>query len=257
MGGRKMAKSAGNFQRVTELVERGIDPLAFRYLVLTSRYGRKLKYSDRRSTRPRAALESLRAGLAALGPPPADGPWAAPPVLRGRRAPAIGRRASPTGAAGHGGGGDAAASDRRPGARAGRSPVARRAAPCTTGSSAAHRRRPRPAGGPGAASARSCAPTCPPTSAAGWSSTPTPSWGSTSHRVWEAPATTAARPIAPPEVSDAASTARDAPLGPTATAPAPTRSAPSSTALGWDVIDGPTAARRHAASDRAARVLSG
>ena len=32
MRGRKMAKSAGNFERVTELVERGIDPLAFRYL---------------------------------------------------------------------------------------------------------------------------------------------------------------------------------------------------------------------------------
>ncbi len=32
MDGRKMAKSAGNFQRVTELVERGLDPLAFRYL---------------------------------------------------------------------------------------------------------------------------------------------------------------------------------------------------------------------------------
>ena len=38
MGGHKMAKSAGNFQRVTELAERGLDPLAFRYLVLTSRY---------------------------------------------------------------------------------------------------------------------------------------------------------------------------------------------------------------------------
>ena len=47
MDGKKMAKSAGNFQRVTELVERGIDPLAFRYLVLTSRYSRKLEYSDR------------------------------------------------------------------------------------------------------------------------------------------------------------------------------------------------------------------
>ena len=35
MSGQKMAKSAGNFQRVTELVDRGIDPLAFRYLVLT------------------------------------------------------------------------------------------------------------------------------------------------------------------------------------------------------------------------------
>ena len=46
MAGRKMAKSAGNFQRVTELADEGIDPLAFRYLVLTSRYAHKLNYSD-------------------------------------------------------------------------------------------------------------------------------------------------------------------------------------------------------------------
>ena len=46
MSGRKMAKSAGNFERVTELVDRGIDPLALRYLALTSRYRHKLDYSD-------------------------------------------------------------------------------------------------------------------------------------------------------------------------------------------------------------------
>jgi cysteinyl-tRNA synthetase len=81
MAGRKMAKSAGNFQRVTELVDEGIDPLAFRYLVLMSRYGHKLNYSDASIGAAAAALGSLRSRLAALGPPPADGPWAAPPVL--------------------------------------------------------------------------------------------------------------------------------------------------------------------------------
>jgi cysteinyl-tRNA synthetase len=86
MDGKKMAKSAGNFQRVTELVDRGLDPLAFRYLVLTSRYSRKLEYSDRSIAAAAAALESLRAGLRSLGPPPTDGPWAAPPVLRAGRA---------------------------------------------------------------------------------------------------------------------------------------------------------------------------
>jgi cysteinyl-tRNA synthetase len=86
MDGRKMAKSAGNFQRVTELVDRGFDPLAFRYLVLTSRYSRKLEYSARSIAAAAAALESLRAGLRSLGPPPPDGPWAAPPVLRAGRA---------------------------------------------------------------------------------------------------------------------------------------------------------------------------
>jgi cysteinyl-tRNA synthetase len=81
MAGRKMAKSAGNFQRVTELIDEGIDPLAFRYLVLTSRYGHKLNYSDESIGGAAAALASLRSRLAALGAPPADGPWAAPPVL--------------------------------------------------------------------------------------------------------------------------------------------------------------------------------
>jgi cysteinyl-tRNA synthetase len=82
MAGRKMAKSAGNFQRVTELSERGVDPLAFRYLTMTSRYGRKLNYSDASIDAAATALGSLRARLAALGPPPASGPWSAPGVLR-------------------------------------------------------------------------------------------------------------------------------------------------------------------------------
>jgi cysteinyl-tRNA synthetase len=81
MAGRKMAKSAGNFQRVTELVDEGIDPLAFRYLVLTSRYAHKLNYSDASIGAAASALASLRSRLAALGPPPAHGPWVAPPVL--------------------------------------------------------------------------------------------------------------------------------------------------------------------------------
>jgi cysteinyl-tRNA synthetase len=83
-GGHKMAKSAGNFQRITELVDRGIDPLAFRYLVLTAKYGRKLSYSDRSIEAAATALESLRAGLRALREPPPGGPWAAPaPLIAG------------------------------------------------------------------------------------------------------------------------------------------------------------------------------
>ena len=101
MEGKKMAKSAGNFQRVTELVDRGLDPLAFRYLVLTSRYGRKLEYSDRSLDAAAAALGSLRAGLKALGEPPTDGSWAAPAALV---AGASGDRPAgiATGPAGHG-----------------------------------------------------------------------------------------------------------------------------------------------------------
>jgi cysteinyl-tRNA synthetase len=87
MAGRKMAKSAGNFQRVTELADEGIDPLAFRYLVLTSRYAHKLNYSDASIGAAAAALASLRSRLAKLGPPPESGPWAAPEVLTAGAAP--------------------------------------------------------------------------------------------------------------------------------------------------------------------------
>ena len=103
MDGRKMAKSAGNFQRITEIADRGLDPLAFRYLALTSRYERKLGYSDRSLGAASSALGSLRARLRALGAPPVDGPWAAPPVLVAGTAGDRPEGVAP-GAAGHGGG---------------------------------------------------------------------------------------------------------------------------------------------------------
>jgi cysteinyl-tRNA synthetase len=109
--GRKMAKSAGNFQRITELTDRGIDPLAFRYLTLTSKYGRKLGYSDRSLAAAGRALASLRSRLRGLGPPPIDGPWVAPPPLV---AGAAGDRpiGIAAGAAGHGDGTGYEAHDR-------------------------------------------------------------------------------------------------------------------------------------------------
>ena len=113
MAGRKMAKSAGNFQRITEIAAAGTDPLAFRYLALTSRYGRKLNYSDASLAAAAAALGSLRSRLADLGPPPADGPWSAPvPLVAG----AAGDR--PTGeavgsVAGFGGGSSPGSGSRR------------------------------------------------------------------------------------------------------------------------------------------------
>jgi cysteinyl-tRNA synthetase len=111
MSGRKMSKSAGNFQRITELAEEGLDPLAFRYLCLTARYGRKLNFSDESLAGAAAGLTSLRAALAALGPSPDAGPWAAPPALRAGRSPdrPSGRA---DGIAGHGGEGAPALSDR-------------------------------------------------------------------------------------------------------------------------------------------------
>ncbi len=109
--GHKMAKSAGNFERITELVDRGVDPLAFRYLTLTLKYGHKLEYSDRSLDAAATALESLRRRLRALGAPPADGPWAAPPALVAGSAGdrPIGVAA---GAAGHGDGAGYVARDR-------------------------------------------------------------------------------------------------------------------------------------------------
>jgi cysteinyl-tRNA synthetase len=80
-GGRKMAKSAGNFQRITDLIEADIEPLALRYLALTARYGHKLNASLESLRGAAAALASLRARVAALRPPPVAGPWASPPVL--------------------------------------------------------------------------------------------------------------------------------------------------------------------------------
>jgi cysteinyl-tRNA synthetase len=87
VGGHKMAKSAGNFERVTELAERGIDPLALRYLALTSRYRHKLEYTPESLAGAAAGLESLRSLVRGLGPPPVAGPWAAPPAIRAGTAP--------------------------------------------------------------------------------------------------------------------------------------------------------------------------
>ncbi|HXG27006.1 MAG TPA: cysteine--tRNA ligase [Candidatus Binatia bacterium] len=111
MSGSKMSKSAGNFLRITDLADEGIDPLAFRYLCLTARYARKLNLSDRSLAAAASGLASLRAGVAALGPAPSDGRWAPPPALEAGAAPArpVGRA---NGAAGHGGGEDFPIADR-------------------------------------------------------------------------------------------------------------------------------------------------
>ncbi len=88
VGGRKMAKSAGNIERIADVAARGIDPLAFRALCLTSRYRHKLEYTDASLAAAASGLASLRAAVAALGPAPADGAWAPSPPLRAGRAAA-------------------------------------------------------------------------------------------------------------------------------------------------------------------------
>ncbi len=82
VGGKKMAKSAGNIERIADVAARGIDPLAFRLLCLSSRYRHKLEYTDASLAAAAAGLASLREAVAGLGPALADGPWAAPEPLR-------------------------------------------------------------------------------------------------------------------------------------------------------------------------------
>ena len=67
VAGRKMAKSAGNFQRITELAEQGIETLAFRLLCLTSHYRAKMNVSDESLRGAQAGLASLRARARAIG----------------------------------------------------------------------------------------------------------------------------------------------------------------------------------------------
>ncbi len=64
LSGARMAKSAGNFFRVTELEEQGHDPLAFRYLALQAKYRTKLNFSMEGLAGADRALRQLRARVA-------------------------------------------------------------------------------------------------------------------------------------------------------------------------------------------------
>lgn len=58
--GKKMAKSENNFYTLAELAEKGFDPLAFRYLVLTAHYRDKLNFTWESLQAAQNALNSLR-----------------------------------------------------------------------------------------------------------------------------------------------------------------------------------------------------
>ena len=64
LSGTRMAKSAGNFFRITELVERGFDPLAFRYVALQAKYRTKLNFSTEGLAGADHALSQLRQRVA-------------------------------------------------------------------------------------------------------------------------------------------------------------------------------------------------
>ena len=66
----KMAKSAGEFLRVQSLIERGYDPLAFRYLCLTAHYRTQLNFTWDALDAAATGLDRMRHGFHAL---PDDG----------------------------------------------------------------------------------------------------------------------------------------------------------------------------------------
>jgi cysteinyl-tRNA synthetase len=70
----KMAKSAGDFLRVAFLVERGYDPLAYRYLCLTGHYRSQLNFTWDALDAAQTGLDRMRQGFHALDADPAAKP---------------------------------------------------------------------------------------------------------------------------------------------------------------------------------------
>src|SRR5438876_5181188 len=68
----KMSRSKGNVILVSTLKERGIDPMAYRYLLLTAHYRSKLHFTDESIAAAQNGLNNLRTDLAAL--PASDAP---------------------------------------------------------------------------------------------------------------------------------------------------------------------------------------
>lgn len=70
--GKKMAKSAGNFYELKDLEDKGVEPLAFRYLCLTAHYRDKLNFTWDSLTAAQTALNKLRAEIRAWEQPKDD-----------------------------------------------------------------------------------------------------------------------------------------------------------------------------------------
>ncbi len=62
----KMAKSAGEFLRLSLLQDRGVDPLAYRYLCLTAHYRSQMSFSWEALDAAATALDRMRQGIYAL-----------------------------------------------------------------------------------------------------------------------------------------------------------------------------------------------
>ena len=72
LSGARMAKSAGNFFRITELEEQGFDPLAFRYLALQAKYRAPLNFSTDGLAGADRALRQLRERIAGWSAHPGE-----------------------------------------------------------------------------------------------------------------------------------------------------------------------------------------
>lgn len=65
--GVKMAKSAGNFYTLEDLVKKGIDPIAFRMWLYTSNYSTRTNFTMEAVTASQTALSRLKEAVLALG----------------------------------------------------------------------------------------------------------------------------------------------------------------------------------------------
>jgi len=65
-GNSKMSRSVGNVLLLRDLQKQGIDPMAFRYLLLTAHYRSKLNFTDESITAAQNALNNFRSDIAKL-----------------------------------------------------------------------------------------------------------------------------------------------------------------------------------------------
>jgi cysteinyl-tRNA synthetase len=83
MDNQKMAKSAGNIYRVTDLADRGVDPLAYRLLCLGSRYRSEMDFSWEAIEGENERLTRLRKRMSEWAPPASPTGQAQAPVGAG------------------------------------------------------------------------------------------------------------------------------------------------------------------------------
>ncbi|HEY4032568.1 MAG TPA: cysteine--tRNA ligase [Ktedonobacteraceae bacterium] len=74
-GSSKMSRSVGNVLLLSALKERGIEPMAYRYLLLTAHYRSKLNFTDDSINAAQNALNNLRSNLAELPVSEGTGVW--------------------------------------------------------------------------------------------------------------------------------------------------------------------------------------